>query len=75
MERGASINTKGSDGNTPLHLAAKVGNLSVVTYLVGEERADIYAKNQYGQTPISLAAKNNHLEHVFKPKNELICEV
>ncbi|BET33823.1 hypothetical protein wCIFem_02730 [Wolbachia pipientis] len=49
--------------------------MSVVTYLVGEERADIYAKNQYGQTPISLAAKNNHLEHVFKPKNELICEV
>ncbi|WP_353277467.1 ankyrin repeat domain-containing protein [Wolbachia endosymbiont (group B) of Villa cingulata] len=64
IERGASINTKGSDGNTPLHLAAKVGNLSIVTYLVGKRNADLYVKNKYGQTPIYLAAKNNHLDTV-----------
>ena len=53
--------------NTPLHLAALNGHLSVVEYLV-YKNADINAKNIYEETPLHYAAQNSHLcvvEYLF----------
>ena len=49
---------KDKDGQTPLHIACKKGNLSLVEYLVSKG-ANIEAKNQYGEKPLTIAIENN----------------
>ena len=54
------INAKdGQNGNTPLHVAASNGQLTVAQFLVGNG-ADIDAKNRLGRTPLHLAAGAGH---------------
>jgi len=54
VERGAHINVKTIKGMTPLHVAARKGNLSVVKLLV-ERGADVRLKNDEGQTASDVA--------------------
>lgn len=54
--------TYGHNKNTPLHLMAGAGNLSIVKLLI-ENGADINAKDSYGiWTPLYSAVAGNHLE-------------
>ena len=54
VEKGANIEAKDWDKNTPLHLASYRGNTDVVKYLVSKG-ANKYAKNIWHQTPYDVA--------------------
>lgn len=53
------INTPNYIGETPLHIASKTGDLSIVDYLL-KNRAFVNAKNKTGETPLfyAVAAQN-----------------
>lgn len=72
---GASINVQRWDGYTPLHLAAKAGNLELVrlfqgrwmTVLLkvrGDEKLDLDIQLKSGKTPLHLAAAGDHADVV-----------
>jgi hypothetical protein len=48
---------------TPLHLAAKEGNLSAIQELIAQG-APVNATNNHGRTPLFFAAENGHTEAV-----------
>ena len=50
------------DGNTPLHLAAEIGNESILWKMLRCGRADCMKINKQGQTAFILACLNNHLD-------------
>jgi ankyrin repeat protein len=54
IDAGADVNTRGKNGNTPLHDAVSFGNLDMVKYLVSRG-ADVNAKNDLGLTPLMQA--------------------
>lgn len=49
------INAKDRDGNTPLHLAAQLGRLSIVRDLLDRPKINDAVVNYNGQTPLDLA--------------------
>ncbi|KAI5302976.1 hypothetical protein KEM56_000160 [Ascosphaera pollenicola] len=49
------INAKDRDGNTPLHLAAQLGRLSIVRALLDRPKINDAVVNYNGQTPLDLA--------------------
>lgn len=56
------VNAKGNYNNeTPLHTAARTGNLKVAQILI-ENGADIDAKDDYGVTPLDLSIDEGHKE-------------
>jgi ankyrin repeat protein len=59
LQLGNSIEGKGSDMQTALHLAAQKGHEAVVKLLLAAG-ADIEAKDNYRWTPLYQAAKNEH---------------
>ena len=48
-------NTKDDYGNTPLHLAAEVGIIEIVTWLCEKRKAAVTALNDDGETPVDIA--------------------
>lgn len=61
VKKGADVNDKGDDGQTPLHRAAAKGHKSmVVTLLV--LGADMGEKNAKGLTPLMVAAESGNAE-------------
>ena len=64
LERGATINARNQDGNTPLHLAASSLYAEGVSELIAQG-ADVEAQNLKGQTPLELArgADIGHFSH------------
>ncbi len=60
-----TINAQDNDGNTPLHLAAYLGHLDLVSILI-KAKCDINIKNHNGKTPLHYAAINNHKDIVQK---------
>lgn len=63
LDYGADVDAKDKYGNTPLHDAAKYGNISICKLLLGYG-ADIDAANKWGQTPMHVAAFERQ-EEVF----------
>jgi ankyrin repeat protein len=67
LAKNANVNACDSEGNTPLHLAAKNYinklNLKVITKLL-EGDANFNAINNQGLTPLHIAVENNKLELV-----------
>ena len=57
------------DGNTPLHAAARHGNVVAVEVLL-QLKFDAYAKNCDGSLPILLAAEEGHFKLVVLPDKE-----
>jgi len=62
----ANVNLKAIDnGETPLHVAAACGNVSVMEFLL-EKGASITIKDSFGNTPLS--SLQNYLAKTAKPK-------
>jgi uncharacterized protein (TIGR03067 family) len=59
LAKGADINKKNKQGETPLYVAVKRDDKAMVEFLVAEG-ADIDAKNKDGQTPLHIAARQGH---------------
>ena len=55
LEKGAELETKDSDGQTPLWRAAGIGH---EVKLLREKGAELEAKDKYGRTP--RAARDGH---------------
>jgi ankyrin repeat protein len=55
ISKGADVDSKNNDGNTPLHLAAIYGTPEIVANLISKG-ADVDSKNNNGNTPLHLAA-------------------
>ena len=51
-------NIKGEDGVSPLHIACKKGNLSLVRTLIRDYHADLNDKDYFGKKPLTLALDN-----------------
>ena len=58
LNNGFDINLSNANGNTPLHLVAKKGDINLI-YLFVEHGADLNAQNQLGETPLSLSIQSN----------------
>ena len=62
---GVNINTRGKEGNTPLHKAVFSNNASVIKELI-EAGADINARDNDGDTPFHYTVANNGNADVIK---------
>ncbi|KAK2716435.1 hypothetical protein QYM36_010851 [Artemia franciscana] len=60
LKSGADPNVKNAFGLTPLHVAAKYGNLETVKLLL-DDGADPTVQDSLGETPLHHAAENSHL--------------
>ena len=61
IEKGAAIDARNSDQNTPLHEACHNGHLEVAMALI-EKGADVYARDIDQNTPLHFAIIYGHLE-------------
>lgn len=57
------VNLKNQNGNTPLHIAARQGNVDIAAFLI-EKGADLEAKNPTGYTPLFFAVLSKQPEAV-----------
>jgi uncharacterized protein len=60
MQKGARIDLKDRDGNTPLMVAARIGNLDAARLLIAKG-AQVNAANSLGETPLIMAAQKRDL--------------
>ncbi|CAH1993637.1 unnamed protein product [Acanthoscelides obtectus] len=76
LKSGAGPNLATHDGNTPVHVAAKYGNLQTLLLLL-EDNGDPLCKNKKGETPLHLASRGcrpdvvlHLINYVKEKKNE-----
>ena len=67
-------NIKGKYCRSPLHVACKKGNLSLVRTLICDYHADINHKDSYGKTPFVLALENERDEVMLVQISEFGCD-
>jgi hypothetical protein len=63
LEKGADINAKRWDGDTPLYCASSNGH-KAIAFLWLEKGADQNITNDYGNTPLQITQENNKLNRV-----------
>jgi ankyrin repeat protein len=61
IERGADVTAQNRDGQTPLHLASRMGQVDVVRMLI-ERGADPDSPEQDGETPLHLAFQSGQVD-------------
>lgn len=64
LARGLLSTARNKQGNTPLHVAAKCGNLHKCQVLVEKGKANVKAENHKSSTALHFAAEGGHLEIV-----------
>ena len=60
---GVDINIRDSSGNFPIHIAAQIGDDSILSHLL-RNNASVNATSHAHQTALYLAAKNGHKIHL-----------
>ncbi|KAK6527551.1 hypothetical protein TWF694_004534 [Orbilia ellipsospora] len=59
VKHGANLSIRNSDGQTPLHLAIKLGRRKIITYLLDKEKSLVDDKTADGMSPLYLALARN----------------
>jgi len=59
LKRGADPGVRDNDGQTPLHVASREGNLSVAQQLLKFD-ADVNSHDHQGRTPFQIAVEGGH---------------
>ena len=54
IKAGADANARTDDGQTPLHFAARFGNVEVLELLI-RRGADVHSRDRWGNTPLHFA--------------------
>ncbi|XP_048240280.1 transient receptor potential cation channel subfamily A member 1 homolog [Haliotis rufescens] len=60
LENGALLGSRNEDQQTPLHLAAKCGRISIVRELVKRDKSSVNDRDAISNTPLHLAAMQGH---------------
>ncbi|CAL1389823.1 unnamed protein product [Linum trigynum] len=55
-EAGAALRVRNDHGNTPLHIAAALGNVRMCVSIAGRDKALVGVRNDESETPLFLAA-------------------
>ena len=63
VDKGADVNTKNKDGDTPLNLAARNGRIDIIQYL-STKGSDVNEPNENGYAPLIWAALNGQTETI-----------
>lgn len=66
LDKKIDVCAKDLNGNTPLHLAAKNNNVSVIESLLFRQPQVAYEQNHNGDTPMHIACRYGYLECVMK---------
>ncbi|KAL2286025.1 hypothetical protein FJTKL_07270 [Diaporthe vaccinii] len=59
-----NINMPAGNGETVLHVAARMGNIDVVEYLLSTSRIAVNAQDEKGRTALHLACEKGHVDVV-----------
>ena len=70
LDKGANIEARCNNDNTPLLLASRYGHLDMVKLLINEG-ADIKVRNIYGMRSLDIASIHKHKEVVKLPINSI----
>lgn len=73
LNKGANINSKDSEGHTPLHLSVHLDEFEAMARLLHKRGANVNAQSNYKQTPISLVVY--YLESKSKEMFDLLLEM
>ncbi|XP_025421545.1 death-associated protein kinase dapk-1-like isoform X2 [Sipha flava] len=65
LKKNSSVCSRDFNGNTPLHLAAHHGNISVIKSLLSQQPQVAYEQNNSGDTPMHVASRYGYLECVM----------
>ncbi|MEA3372395.1 MAG: ankyrin repeat domain-containing protein [Campylobacterota bacterium] len=63
LKSGADINAVDEKGDTPLHIATRIGRYSVVSTLL-KYKPDLYIENHKGYTPLAIAIHYNYVKSI-----------
>lgn len=58
IQLGSDVTSKDSIGQTALHIAASVGNISVIKYILTNKLIDINYTDDFNATPLTAARRN-----------------
>ena len=69
IDRGANVNTRNRDGDTPLHIATRLNRRENCEYILSRG-ADIFSANAAGDSPlrIALSPRSGVIQWLFNPR-------